>query len=79
MWQNIYVRNLSPETSPSELLGCFEIYGKVREVTISTYKVEGESRGSGFVEMPSHEHGLAAVAALHGKELCGNLLRIHEG
>ena len=76
---NIYVRNLSPETSRSELLGCFEIYGKVTEVTISTYKVEGESRGSGFVEMSSNDHGLAAIAGLQGKELCGNLLKIQDG
>jgi RNA recognition motif-containing protein len=76
---NIYVRNLSPETSRSELLGCFEIYGKVREVTISTYKVEGQSRGSAFVEMPFNDQGVAAVAGLQGKELGGHLLRLQEG
>jgi RNA recognition motif-containing protein len=76
---NIYVRNLSPETSRSELLACFEIFGKVTDVTISTYTVAGESRGSGFVEMPSNDNGLAAIAGLRGKELCGNLLKIQEG
>jgi RNA recognition motif-containing protein len=76
---NIYVRNLSPETSRSELLGCFETFGKVTDVTISTYKVEGVSRSSGFVEMPSHEHALAAIAGLQGKELGGNLLKIESG
>jgi RNA recognition motif-containing protein len=76
---NIYVRNLSPETSRSELFGCFETFGKVTDVTISTYKVSGESRGSGFVEMPSNDHALAAIAGLQGKELCGNLLKIQGG
>jgi RNA recognition motif-containing protein len=76
---NIYVRNLSPETSRSELLGCFEIYGKVSEVTISTYKVEGQSRGSAFVEMALDDQGVAAIAGLQGKELGGNLLRLQEG
>jgi RNA recognition motif-containing protein len=75
---NIYVRNLSPETSRSELLGCFEIYGDVTDVTISTYKVEGQSRASAFVEMPSKDHGLAAVAALQGKELGGNPLKLQD-
>ena len=76
---NIYVRNLSPETSRSELLGCFQKHGEVTDITISTYMVEGQSRASGFVEMPSKDQSLAAVAALQGKELCGNLLRIQEG
>lgn len=75
---NIYVRNLSPETLHSELLGCFEMFGKVTEVSISTYKVEGKSLASGFVEMPSHEHGLAAIAGLQGKEVRGYLLTLKE-
>jgi RNA recognition motif-containing protein len=76
---NIYVRNLSPETSRSELLGCFENYGKVAEVTISTYKVEGQFRGSAFVEMPFNDQGVAAVAGLQGREMGGKLLRLQEG
>jgi RNA recognition motif-containing protein len=76
---NIYVRNLSPETSRSELLECFKVFGAVTDVAISTYKVEGESRASGFIEMPSEEHALAAIAGLQGKELSGNLLQIQGG
>jgi len=75
---NIYVRNLSPETSQSELLGCFEIYGDVTDVTISTWKVEGQYRASAFVEMPSNEQGVAAIAAINGRELNGNQLRLQE-
>ncbi|UCC43131.1 MAG: RNA-binding protein [Candidatus Zixiibacteriota bacterium] len=76
---NIYVRNLSPETSRSELLGCFETFGKVTDVTISTYNLHGKSRGLGFIEMPSNDQGQAAIAGLQGKELCGNLLKIQSG
>ena len=76
---NIYVRNLSPKTSRSELLGCFEKYGEVKDVTISTYKVAGEPRCSGFIEMTSKDHALVAITSLQGKELGGNLLKIQEG
>ena len=62
---NIYVRNLSPETLRSELLGCFEIFGKVADITISTYRVEDRSCASGFVEMPSREQAQAAIDNLH--------------
>ncbi len=75
---NIYVVNLSPETSVSELRGCFEIFGKVADVTISTYKLDGASRGLGFIQMPSNDHGRAAIAGLQGKELGGNLLKVQE-
>ncbi|MDH3938509.1 MAG: RNA-binding protein [candidate division Zixibacteria bacterium] len=76
---NIYIRNLSPETLCSELLGCFEEFGEVKDVTISTYTVEGRPRASGFVEMLSRKQGLAAIVSLQGKELSGSLLQIQGG
>lgn len=75
---NIYIRNLSPETSLSELRGCFEIFGKVADTTISTYKIDGESRGLGLVEMLSNDHGQVAIASLQGTKLGGNLLNVQE-
>jgi cold-inducible RNA-binding protein len=76
---NIYVRNLSPDVSRPELLRCFEEHGEVTEVTISTYKVQGTSKASGFVEMPCKDQALAAMAALQGQNLGGNLLEIQVG
>ena len=75
---NIYVGNLSPVTSLAELRGCFEIFGEVAEVSISAYKIHGVPKGFGQVEMPSTEHAQAAIAALQGKELAGNLLKVQE-
>ena len=75
---NIHIGNLSLETSRSDLLVCFETFGKVTEVTVSTYKVDGESRSSALIEMPTHDHGLVAIAGLQGKELHGNLLTIKQ-
>ena len=75
---NICVRNLSPETPLSELLGCFETFGKVMDVTISTYKVDGQYRSLGFIEMPSNDHGRLAIASLKGKEVAGKLLDVQE-
>ncbi len=75
---NIYVGNLSPQTSLSALRGEFEIFGKVADVTIATYKVAGEVRSLGIIEMPSRTHGRAAIAGMQGKELSGNLLRVRD-
>ncbi len=74
----IYVGNLSPVTSRSELLECFEEFGKVTDATIGSYRMENTSKGFGQVEMPSSYQGRAAIAAMQGSELDGNLLKVHE-
>jgi RNA recognition motif-containing protein len=73
---NICVRNLSIETSLSELLRCFESFGRVTDITINTYKIEGESRALGFIDMPLNEHARAAITDLDGKELDGKTLAV---
>ena len=45
-------------------------------VTIIKDKYTGQSRGFGFVEMPSDEEGQAAIEGLNGKELDGRTLRV---
>ena len=75
---NIYVRNVSPTTSREELMDCFEEYGAVSDVSVSTYTVGGKWRASGFVEMSSNVQGQAAIDGLQDKELGGHLLKIHK-
>ena len=74
----IHVGNLSPETSLSALRGCFEVFGKVTDVTLSTFTVDGQSQGLGIVEMPSSGHFPAAIVGLQGKELSGSVLELRE-
>ena len=75
---NIYVGNLSPETSVAELRDCFETFGRVSEVSISPYKVHGVAKGFGQVDMPSSDHAQAAIAGMQGRTLAGNLLKVQE-
>ena len=75
---NIYVGNLSPETSVAELRGCFETFGPVAEVSISAYKVHGVAKGFGQVFMRSVDQANAAIAGLQEKILGGNLLKVQE-
>ena len=66
---NIYVGNLSLEVAEEELRREFNVFGEVASVTIMNDKYigSGQSRGYGYVEMPSQSEGQAAVAALDGK------------
>jgi RNA recognition motif-containing protein len=68
---NIYVGNLSLEVTDEELQREFMAFGEVVSVTIMNNKYigSGESKGYGFVEMPSKAEGQAAITALDGKSL----------
>ncbi len=68
---NIYVGNLSLEVTEEELRQEFVAFGEVLSVTIMNDKYigSGQSRGYGFIEMPSLSEGQAAITALTGKTL----------
>jgi len=68
---NIYVGNLSLGVTEEELRREFVTFGEVISVTImnDNYIGSGQSRGYGFVEMPSVSEGQAAITALNGKIL----------
>ncbi len=75
---NIYVGNLAYGTGEEELRNAFSQYGEVSSAAVIKDKFTGESRGFGFVEMPSSEEAKAAIAALNGKDVGGRTLRVSE-
>jgi RNA recognition motif-containing protein len=75
---NIYVGNLSFETTEGDLRQAFEAFGQVTSATIIKDKYSGESRGFGFVEMPTKTEAQAAIDGLNGKELKGRTLNVNE-
>jgi RNA recognition motif-containing protein len=76
--KNIFVGNISFNTSELELRQAFEAYGQVDRVSILTDRETGRSRGFGFVEMPNPEEGDKAIAALNGFQLGGRKLNVNE-
>jgi len=50
---NIYVGNLSPDTSEDELRKLFEQYGRVASINIIKDKFSGRPLGFGFAKMPA--------------------------
>ncbi|MBN1443401.1 MAG: RNA-binding protein [Planctomycetes bacterium] len=75
---NIYVGNLSFQTTEDDLRAAFEAHGEVQSVNVITDRETGRSRGFGFVEMPDDEQARAAIEALNGYDLGGRELRINE-
>jgi RNA recognition motif-containing protein len=76
---NIYVGNLTPDTTEDELRQAFAAHGDVSSVKIIRDGATGESRGFGFVEMASEEQAQAAITEMNGKELKGNALHVEPG
>ena len=77
---NIYVGNLSLETTEDELREAFATFGEVISVTIMNDKYigSGQTSGYGFVEMTSKSAGIAAIAGLAGKKVGDHLISIVE-
>ena len=76
--KNIFVGNLSFNTSEDELRQMFEPFGQVDRVSIMTDRDTGRSRGFGFVEMANNEDGEKAITALNGTQAGGRTLNVNE-
>jgi len=75
---NIFVGNLSYQTTQSELQSAFAFYGNVERVSIVTDRDSGQPRGFAFVEMTDRAAAEAAIAKLNGTELNGRALNVNE-
>ncbi|MBN1369062.1 MAG: RNA-binding protein [Dehalococcoidaceae bacterium] len=77
---NIYVGNLSLETTREELMEEFRPYGEVVTVRVLNDKDigSGQNRGYGFVEMASKDEGINAVAGLDGKKINNRVVKVVE-
>jgi cold-inducible RNA-binding protein len=75
---NIFVGNLSWETTEDALEQLFAPYGIVDRVQIVMDRVTGRSRGFGFVEMPNRTEAQAAIADLNGTSVGGRPLTVNE-
>jgi RNA recognition motif-containing protein len=75
---NIYVGNLSYDVAEAELQAAFEAFGAVASVNIIKDQYSGQSKGFGFVEMPSASEAQAAIAGLNGKDLMGRAMNVNE-
>jgi cold-inducible RNA-binding protein len=76
MAKNVYVGNLSFDTTQDSLRELFEAHGQVAKVNMITDRYTGRPRGFAFVEMMSDEGGNAAIAALNGQEVDGRALKV---
>jgi cold-inducible RNA-binding protein len=75
---NIYIGNVSSDTTEDQLRQAFQAFGEVSTVNIITDKYSGEPRGFAFVEMSGKSEAIAAISGLNGQELNGRALNVNE-
>lgn len=73
---NIYVGNISRESSENEVRQAFEEYGKVTSVKLIKDKFTGMPKGFGFVEMPKKDEADNAIKNLDGLRMNGRVLNV---
>ena len=76
--KNLFVGNMSFQTTDSELRALFEPFGEITRIQVMTDRDTGRSRGFAFVEMASNEDAAKAIAALNGKAVDGRALNVNE-
>jgi RNA recognition motif-containing protein len=76
MSKNLYVGNLSFETTADDLLELFGQHGTVTKAQVVADRETNRSRGFGFVEM--NEGGEQAIATLNGTQFQGRALTVNE-
>lgn len=75
---NIYVGNLSWQMTDEDLSNLFTQYGTVTSGKILKDKMNGRSKGFGFVEMEDDEAARTAIANLNETEVMGRKLIVNE-
>ena len=76
--KNLFVGNMSFQTTETELRALFEPFGQVTRVHIANDRETGQARGFAFVEMAKDEEAAKAMSDLNGKEVAGRALRVNE-
>ena len=75
---NIFVGNLSYQSTEAELESAFGEFGAVERVSIIRDRDTGQPRGFAFVEMPNAAEAANAIAAINGREMNGRAINVNE-
>jgi cold-inducible RNA-binding protein len=76
--KNLFVGNMSFQTTEDDLRALFEPFGAITRVHIAKDRETGRARGFAFVEMANDEEAAKAIAGLDGKEVGGRNLKVNE-
>jgi len=76
MTTNLYVGNLSYDTTEDTLRTLFGEFGEVESARVITDRYTGRSKGFAFVEMSAADAAQEAIDSLNGKSVDGREIRV---
>lgn len=74
----IYVGNLPYSVTDDDLRTLFSEFGELAAAEVIKDKFSGQSKGFGFVDMPSNSAADAAIKALNESDMKGRKLTVNE-
>ena len=75
---NIYVGNLSYQSTEDELRDLFAAFGDVVSAKLIVDKFTGQSKGFGFVEMSNNSEAQKAMDELNGRDVNGRSITVNQ-
>ena len=75
---NIYVGNLSYQTTEDELRDLFAEFGDVVSTKLIVDKFTDQSKGFGFVEMSNNSEAQKAMDELNGRDVNGRSVTVNQ-
>lgn len=73
---NIYIGQLPYSVTEEEIRALFAEFGQLESVKIISDRETGQSKGFGFVDMPSNSEADRAIKALNGKLVAGRNIKV---
>lgn len=74
---NIYIGNISRESSEDEIRTLFEEYGKVENINLIRDNYTKMLKGFGFIDMPENDEAEKAIKSLDGQMFNGRPLTVN--
>ena len=75
---NIYVGNLSYQSTEDELRDLFAEFGDVVSAKLIVDKFTGQAKGFGFVEMSNNSEAQKAMDELNGRDVNGRSITVNQ-
>ena len=75
---NIFVGNLSYQTTQDDLHAAFAAYGSVERVNVISDRDTGQPRGFAFVEMANDDEAQQAIEKFNNYQMGGRNLTVNE-
>jgi cold-inducible RNA-binding protein len=78
MTQNLFVGNLSYDTTEEKLRTLFDEFGQTESVRLVSDRYTGRSRGFAFVEMSTEQAAEEAISGMNNKQIDGREIKVEK-